>query len=261
MMRLRLASLVAIVAIVACGSLVLATTGASTVHGAKRAGAGAGSADVASAWRSWPVSLSPAPGEVALAQVSFPRAAAGQGISASSLQVAVSGPFGDDYLAVAVPRFATPSAPRALVLLVNRPSPLLDPASVRLTLSARRALGTPLVRKLADPFARPAAAPAPALCDLPLHGSPLSASELRPLHSRGQALSGFDALAAVAQAYDVVCGLASASSLEAAVRSTPASPVPSPGPPVGKLPGEGCQPAPGYACPETAGSASPAGAG
>jgi hypothetical protein len=261
MMRLRLASLVAIVAIVAGGSLVLATTGASSVHVAGSAGAGAGAADAASAWRTSPMSLSPAPGDLALAQVSFPRAAAGQTISPSSLRVAVSGPFGDDYLVVAVPRLATPAAPRALVLLVNRPSPLLDPVSVRLALSARHALGAPLVQKLADPFARPATAPTPALCDLPLHGSALSVSELRPLHSRGQALSGFDATGAVAQAYDVVCGLASASSLEAAVRSTPSAPVPSPTPPVGKIPGEGCVPAPGYACPGAVTHALPAGAG
>jgi hypothetical protein len=149
-----------------------------------------------------------------------------------------------------------------LVLLVNRASPLLDPVSVRLRLTARGALGSPLVRRLADPFSRPAGARRPALCNLALHGSVLSASTVRPLHSRGQALAGFDAASALAQAYDVVCALPYMSSFEQAVEQpspappspvspapSPVPPAPSPAPPVGRLPGEGCVPAAHYACP------------
>ncbi|MGD0455537.1 MAG: hypothetical protein ABSB69_18280 [Solirubrobacteraceae bacterium] len=208
------------------------------------------------------MTLSPTPDDLSLAEIDF-HGSGRQEISGRSLQVAVSGPFGDDYLAVAVPRFRTPAAQRALVLLVNRPSPLADPVSVHLRLTALRSLGVPVVRRLGDPFRRHAGGRTPALCNLPLHGSALSASEVRPLHSRGQALAGFDAASAVAQAYDVVCGLPYASSFAQAVEQpspappspappespSPAPPAPSPAPPGGKLPGEGCIPAPGYACP------------
>ena len=64
-----------------------------------------------------------------------------------------------------------------------------------------------------------------------------------------------EAFGAVAQAYDVVCGLPHASSFQRAV--TRGLPAPQ-SPPVGKLPGEGCKPAPGYACPGAVGSASQA---
>jgi hypothetical protein len=214
-------------------------------------------ASAASGENRWGLTLAPVPDDLALAQVSFNRAARGQAISASSLQVSVSGPFGDDYLAAAVPRLAGNGVPRALVLLVNRPSPLLDPVSVHLQLSARRALGAPLLRRLTNPFTRPGGGRA-TLCDLPLHGSALSPSELRPLHSRGQALAGFDAASAIAQAYDAACGLPHASSFEQAVKQPSAPPPSPPSPPVGKLPGEGCKPAPGYACPGAVRNASPA---
>jgi hypothetical protein len=190
------------------------------------------------------MTLSPAPGDLSLAEVSFQRAARGQGIATGALQVAVIGPFGDDYLAVAVPRLQTPGGPRALVLLVNRPSALLDPVTVRLRLTARSALGAPLVRRSADPFARPGASSTPALCNLPLHGSVLSASALRPLYARGQALAGFDAANALAQAYDVVCGLPYSGSFQQAVEP------PSAAPPGSRAPGcAPCDPSPGYACP------------
>lgn len=264
-MRLRLASLAFLAA---CGSLALGTTEAGTIQAANSAGTAIVRADQASAGRIWPLILSPAPGDLALAEVSFHRAARGQAISPSSLQVSVSGPSGDDYLAVAVPRLQTPGAPLALVLLVNRPSALLDPVSVRVRLTARRALGAPLLRRHADPFTRPPAGRGPALCNLALHGSALSASELRPLHARGQALAGFDAASAVAQAYDAVCRLPFASSFEQAVEQasftspspTPSTPSPAapPAPPVGKLPGEGCVPTPGYACPGAVESSFPA---
>jgi hypothetical protein len=256
-----------------CGSLVPLTAWAATVALAPSAGAGAGRAAAtvadlsradASAERTWRVALSPAPGELTLAEIGFP-ASGRERISDGSLQVAVSGPFGDDYMAAAALRLATPVPQRMLVLLVNRPSPLLDPVSVRLRITARRSLGAPVVRRLADPFTRPAGARTPALCNLPLRGSALGASQVRPLYTRGPALAGFGTASAVAQAYDVVCGLPYASSFAQAVeQSPPASPVPSPAPPapspappVGKLPGEGCEPTPGYACPVAVASALP----
>jgi hypothetical protein len=242
------------------GSLALAAAVAIAITLSTSAGAHANRAGAASTRRTWRVAMSAAPDDLALAQVSFPSAARGQRISQRSLQVAVGEPFGDDYLAAAALRLSSARVPRMLVLLVNRPSPLADPVSVHVRLLALSALGAASARGLADPLTRAAGAREPDLCDLPLNGSALSASELLALHTRGQALAGFDATEAVAQAYDVSCGLAHSSSFEQAVEQSGSSstpPVPSPSPPVGKLPGEGCEPRPGYACPETAGGASP----
>jgi len=248
-----------------CGLLAVAAVGAlgaELIGSASRAHVGAGT-------RTSPFTLSPAPDDLALAQVSFHRSGRGSP-SAGSLHVAVSGPFGSDYLAAAVPRFTTPGATRALVLVVNRPSALLDPASVRLRIESPRSLGMPTVRKLENPFA-PAdfgpLAPRPALCDLPLHGFALHGAELRALVSRGAALAGFAAASAVAEAYDVACRLPYAPSFAQAVEQAssgspgPQPVPPAPEPPVGKLPGEGCKPAPGYACPGTVASALPAAPG
>ncbi|HLM84707.1 MAG TPA: hypothetical protein VK272_00810 [Solirubrobacteraceae bacterium] len=241
-----------------CAAFALLAAGALAIEIVTGAGARAG--HVAVAKRSSFVTLSPAPNDLALAQISF-RDSGPQRLSARSLQVAVSGPFGDDYLAAAAaPRSSTPGVLRALVLLVNRPSPLLDPVSVRLRLTAQRSLGAPAVRTLVDPFARPSSGKPPALCDLRTHGHALSGSQLGLVYSRGTPLSGFDAASAVAQAYDAACGLPYASAFKQAVEQsssgtgTPTPPAPqpqppAPEPPVGKLPGEGCKPAPGYACP------------
>jgi hypothetical protein len=250
-----------------CGLLALvavAALGATLVSRSKGGVAGA---------RSWPITLAPAPDDLSLAQISFHPASRGR-LPASSLAVALGGPFGSDYLAAATPRFATRGDVDALVVLVNRPSPLLDPASVRLRIGARRSLGVPTMHALNDPFARPASARRPALCDLPLHaGAALTAGELSAVRARGAPLPGFDADDAVAQAYDAVCGLPYESAFKRAVQSagavspqpppststtpespatTPESPATtpeSPSGPVGKLPGEGCKPTPGYACP------------
>jgi hypothetical protein len=218
------------------------------------------------------VSLSPGPGDLALARISFP-AGARQPLTRRSLQVAVSGPFGDDYLATATLRASRPQGPTALVLLVNRPSPLLDPVTVRLRIAAWRSLGAPVVRRLADSFTRPVAGHTPALCDLRRHGVALTGSQLSALGAPlGTPLVGFSAANAIAQAYDVVCGLPYASSFKQAVERTapapvspapsepvaPAPPVPPPAPPIGKLPGEGCQPAAGRVCPAALRSAASA---
>ncbi len=217
------------------------------------------------------LAFSPAPNDLTLAEISFHGSWPGVRISTRALRLSVLGSFGDDYLAVGAVGRREASGPRALVLIVNRPSPLLDPARVRLLLRTPVSLGRPVVRVLSDPFTRPGGSSPPALCNLRLHGAALSASELLTLHTRGQALAGFDAASALAQAYDVVCELPHASSFEQAVeRSAPSTPapvapeppittptptVPTPVPPVGKLPGEGCEPKPGYACPAGVGRA------
>jgi hypothetical protein len=242
-MRRTLASLT-LLAI--CGSLAVAVS----VAGAARP-----SPATAAPSRTWPFTLSPAPEDLAIAEVGFPHATRGQHISHATLQLAVQGPFGDDYLVLAAPVVGAGRTPKTLVLLVNRPSPLLDPVSVHLRLKARTQLGVPVVHRLADPFARAASASRPALCDLALHGTALSAAEVRPLLASGAPLSGFDAAAAVAQAYDVACALPYSSSFAQAVgQPAPESPSPSPTPaPTPPAPGPPvcapCDPAPGFACP------------
>ncbi len=252
-------SLTKLTLVATCGSLALVAGCAAGATGAKTAPGVAGRDAGTAAARTWTVTLSAAPDDLTLAQIAFRGSAPGARVTSTSLQVAVSGPFGDDYLAATAVRLA--GGPRALVLLVNRPSPLLDPVDVRVRLTARRALGTPVVSRLSDPFARAATAPRPSLCDLPLRGGALSASQLSPLRSRGEPLAGYAGTGAVAQAYDAACSLPFASSFEQAVTHAGAgsSPsVPSPAPPVGKLPGEGCVPRPGYACPGAVESSFPA---
>lgn len=228
----------------------------------------------AAATRTFPLTLSPAPDDLALAQVSF-HPARRERLSPATLRVLVSGPFGEDYMAAAALRSSTSGVVRALVLLVNRPSSLLEPTAVRLKLMARRSLGAASIRTLENPLAsgstaaeRARAAAKAALCDLPLHGAALTARELSALSSHGSPLAAFTAAEAVAQAYDLACGLPVAPGFEhdiapAAPRgerptgerptseqptTTTTTTTTSP-PPVGKLPGEGCTPAPGYACP------------
>jgi hypothetical protein len=190
--------------------------------------------------RAWDLTLAPQPNDLALAQFSFRSNSRAQRISPASLRLAARGPFGDDYIAAATPILRTPGQLQILVVLVNRPSPLLDPAQVHLRLSARRALGTPVLWTLSDPFSHSSSGLTPALCDLPLRGPALAGPQLRPLRSEGGALAGFDAASAVAQAYDVVCGLPFEHSFEADITGSPV-----PKPPLCTP----CDPAPGYACP------------
>jgi hypothetical protein len=249
-LMLATGGLLAVAAVAALAAELVASAGAPVARGAPGARwtrPPARGVDAGTGARTWPLALSPAPDDLALAQVSFRRSGRGR-LPVGSLGVAVSGPFGSDYMAAAVPSFATPGAVHVLVLVVNRPSALLDPAVARLRVDAPDSLGAATARTLENPFARAKSAPRPALCDLPVRRTGLNGDELAPLSSRGSSLAGFDAAGAVAQGYDVACGLPHASAFEHAVaRSSPAAP--SPAPPVGKLPGEGCKPAPGYACP------------
>ncbi len=195
--------------------------------------------------RSTRVHVSPAPGDLALVELSF-NGHARVRLSAHALRVAVSGPFGDDYLASAAPLRGA----RAFVLVVDRPSPLEDPASVALLVRAQRGLGAPRTTVVTDPFSDPRVA-SRALCALPHAGASLSAAGLRALGSHGTAISGFSAAAAVAEAFDVACGLPYERAFREVVTRPAAVPVaPAPAPPAPRPPGcTPCPPEPGIACP------------
>lgn len=205
--------------------------------------------------RGWRITLSPTPGDLSLVEIAFPHAGR-QSLSTRTLQTAAGSPFGADYLAVAVPRRPSRGHQLALMLLANRPSALLDPASVRLRISAGHSLGPPVLQRVTDPLTHPSAHPARALCGLTAHGRPLSGPSLRALSVRGAALVGFDAPDAVAQAYDAACGLTYSGAFRAALAGSaggcsggvpcaPAPAPPSPRPPRCAP----CDPRPGFACP------------
>lgn len=229
--------------------------------------------------RSALLTLSPAPGDLAVAMLRFP-AAARRPLGPRTLHVAFAGPHGGDYLAVAVVAHPPHGGARALVLLVNRPSALLDPAHVRLRARWSTSFGGLSARSSTDALSRSAAPHAPALCGLTRSGKALPASALRALSRSGAALGFFTPAAAVADAYDAACGLAYPLAFRQAVQGTPVvcgkgetksgglccppgamcvpgpEPVPSPAPepsPEGP-PGEPprcppCNPRPGTACP------------
>ena len=275
MMRVALALLALLTT---CRSTSVSVAMAGAIHATGAVVAAAHPAQAHPAGRAWSMTVSPAPGDLALVQVSFHRRHA-EAVLERSLHVSVSGAFGDDYLAVAAPRSGTAGAARALILVVDRPSPLLDPLSIHLRLSARRSLGAALTRKVTDPLTRPAGHPSPALCDLLPHGGAVSGSGLHALGSRGAPLAGFGAADAVAQAYDAACGLPYASAFKQAVEpssgacptaaapsgalccpataicavppGSPPAPTPSPAPTPTPEPPRctPCDPPPGYACP------------
>jgi hypothetical protein len=220
-----------------------------------------GPAGAAEASRNVPLALSPAPGDVSLVAIRFPRSGR-VALDTRSLRVTVSGPFGADFLALALPRRGLHRG--ALLLLANRPSALLDPATVHLRLLSSASLGTPLTLRRGDPLSRPVTHPNRALCTLSSGGAPLAGSSLRALGTRGVQLAGFSAASAVAQAYDAACGLPYAAAFKQAVAGTgaacPAGPAcertPEPAPPAPLPPGPPrctpCNPTPGIACPLSA---------
>jgi hypothetical protein len=230
-------------------------------HASKRTAATPGPAGTKA--RVWHLRLAPAPDDFALAQIRFPRARR-RAIARDLPQIKMQVPFGADYLAVATPS-ASPSTGGAqvLVLLVNRPSALEDPASVWLRLSTRGRLAEHAVRSVENPFAQTPAPAARDLCDLTTRGYALPAGALAPLHSTGAALDGFGIAAAVAQAYDVACGLPYESAFKQVLTGvstqpqpapqptpTPPSPQPVPPQPTPEPPHcAPCDPRPGYACP------------
>lgn len=163
--------------------------------------------------RAWRESvIAPAQFDLSLAEVRFGRPARGARANASrgvgSIRIAVRGPTGLDYVAAAVTRSGVLGGSRALVLVVNRrPRGSLAPdlSRIGLTVTAARRLGAAVVSQVSDPFTRARIGLTPALCDLPRRGASLAAGEIRSVLSRGAALTGFGAAAAITQAYDVVC--------------------------------------------------------
>ena len=192
--------------------------------------------------------LAPAPDDLTLVQLAFPAARPSARISRRTLQIAVGKPFGADYLAAGAIRGRLGRPPQLLLLLVNRPSPLADPASVAVGIAAR-GLGGVSVHGVTDAIARkPRSA---RLCDLPLDGRALAPGELLPLRSQGSPLAGFDTAAALAQAYDLVCGLEHDDAFTGQIEhpSSASEPTPTPVPPLPPPRCTPCDPPPGYACP------------
>jgi hypothetical protein len=187
-----------------------------TAAGICAAGAAAAGGGGASSSRTWHERVSsPAQFDLSLAEIEFGARAhlatpgAGASRRGSSIRIALHGTAGLDYVASALTRFSVVGRPRALVLVVNRrPRGSLAPdiASVGLDVTAPRRFGAPVLRTFSDPFTRAASGLTPALCDLPIRGPALAASDLRAVLGNGLALSGFGAAAAIAQAYDAVCG-------------------------------------------------------
>ena len=204
--------------------LILATIGACAGSAAASgAAAGQDSGGVAAAasrmagaraMRSWPERITaPVQFDLSLARVSFgararvARASAGRSSRPSALRLQLRGPSGLYYVAGAVTRFSVLGRPSALVLVVNRrPRGSLAPdlARIGVTVIAAARLGAPLALQISNPFTRPTGL-TPALCDLPIRGAALTASDLRPVLSRGAPPAGFSTAAAIAQAYDAVC--------------------------------------------------------
>jgi hypothetical protein len=177
------------------------------------AGAAASHAKHANTTRAWKESvIAPAQFDFSLAEVRFGRPARGVSARVSrgvgSIRIALRGATGLDYVAAAVTRSSVLGGLRALVLVVNRrPRGSLAPdlARIGLTVTAARRLGAAAVSQISDPFTRVRIGLTPALCDLPTRGASLVAGDIRSVLSRGVALTGFSAEAAIAQAYDVVC--------------------------------------------------------
>jgi hypothetical protein len=196
-LRCRLGLLACVIAVGACAWVA----GAPALAGAQGA-------------RVWKEYVA-APGQfdLSLAEISFgaPAHVARQGASArrreSPIRLALRGTAGLNYVAGAVTRFSVRGRQRVLVLVVNRrPRGSLAPdlARIGLTVTAPRRLGVPVLVQIPNAFERRTGLK-PALCDLPIRGASLKASDLRSALSGGLPVGGFGGAAAVAQAYDAVC--------------------------------------------------------
>jgi hypothetical protein len=165
----------------------------------------------------------PAQFDVSIAQV---RYAVPHG-SRPALRLALAGPTGLDYVAVALPRRQPQHAVVALVAVVNRrPRGSQAPDLARILLGTRpsRAMHAPTVTQATNVLAA-APASAPPACAL---GS-LTVRDLRFALRAGMPPPGFGARSTIAQALNAACGRA----LDAAFRTAvapPAPPAPSPKP-------------------------------
>jgi hypothetical protein len=201
--------------------------------------------------------LSPVPDDLALAEVQFPSSRR-RSIS-HSMGAGVNGMFGSDYLADAAVRRRPHGELIELILLVDRPSALADPASVSLSLLSPPAFGKPVRRIGLDPFHEAGATflKQPAVGRLPCaiggKDTVLIGSGLTAIRTRGAPLSGLSSADAVADAYDALCGLSYPASFKAAVdpespctQGQTCAPKPVEPHPPGCTP---CDPRPGAACP------------
>ena len=210
---LRLPLLLILAAIGACSWSALAA-GSAARRGSTSVRASAASTVGARPARAWTERIAaPAQFDLSLARLSFgsrarvARSSAALRSQPRALRLRLRGSAGLYYVAGAVTRFSVVGRPSALVLVVNRrPRGSLAPdlARIGLTVTAPARLGMPLLSQGTNPFTRPSGL-TPALCDLPIRGSALTASDLAPVLSSGAAPAGFSAAVAIAQAYDAVC--------------------------------------------------------
>ena len=178
----------------------------------------------------------PAQFDVALAQI---RYAVPHG-ARPALHVALAGPTGLHYVAVALPRHQPPRALVALVAVVNRRprgSQAPDLTQVLLRTRLSRAMRAPAITEAMNVLgAQPASAP-PA-CAL----GPLAVGDLRFAVRAGAPAPGFGARATIAQALAAACGRPVEPAFRAAVAPPEQLPPPPPCPPP-------CGPAPRIFCP------------
>jgi hypothetical protein len=158
-----------------------------------------------SATHAWHLSLgAPAQFGLVLAEVRFPAR------TGRPRRLSLRGPAGLNFVAGASVRRPPSGGPRTLVLVINRRPPgslAPDLRRIGLTVTAARSLGAPSLRATSTPVVRPVGGVRPSICRLGLHGRPLGAGALQVMLGAGRTIPGFGAAAAVAQAYDLVCGL------------------------------------------------------
>ena len=167
----------------------------------------------------------PAQFEVSLAQVRYavPRG------PRPALRLALAGPTGLDYVAVALPRHQPKHAAVALVAVVNRRprgSQAADQAQILLSARPSRAMGAPTVSEASNVLAGAPAQPPPA-CALGAMG----VEGLRFALRAGSAPPGFGARATIVQALAAACGRPVDPAFRQAV-APPAAKLPYPPPPV-----------------------------
>jgi hypothetical protein len=193
----------------------------------------------------------PAQFDVSLAQV---RYAVPHG-RRPALKLALAGPTGLDYVAVALPRHQPRRALVALVAVVNRrPHGSRAPDLTQVLLGAQpsRSMRPPIVSEAMNVLAA-APAKAPAACGL----GPLGVAGLRFALRGGSPPPGFGARSTIAQALAAACGRPVDPAFRQAVTQpltvVPNPPPPSPCPPCPtaprKVPGIVCPP-PTAACPK-----------
>ncbi len=146
----------------------------------------------------WQVTLTgPAQFDLTFAELRF------KGSGTQTLRLSPTRSPGLYFVGAALVRRPVSGGPRVLLVILNRrPRGSLAPdrTSIGLGVTGASTLGAPVARQLANPFTRPGGR----LCGL---GKGHGPSDLRAALGAGRALPGFSTAAAVAEAYDVACGL------------------------------------------------------